>query len=103
MTYRTYPARLPVQTLEDIANLPDNLSVDGLHAGLDNTARATFAARAVEAYACRVGGDEVNVAVSDMLSDLMHFCDAVGLEFEDALRQADRHYGAEVRGERYES
>ena len=35
-------------------------------------------------------------AIEDMLADLMHFCDAKGLDFADRLDIACMHYDAEI-------
>lgn len=68
----------------------------------DNRRRASFAARAVLAYAERVGHDTLETAVSDMLSDLRHLCDRISsddgepLDFDVAC--TTRHYEAEIVG-----
>lgn len=37
-------------------------------------------------------------AITEILTDLMHLCDADGLDFEDRLRCARRHYEVEAEG-----
>ncbi len=63
----------------------------------DNTRRAGFALDAVVAYQ-RHGVDDEST-ISDLLCDLRHLCDALGLEFAAELARGEHHYEAEIRGE----
>lgn len=94
-----YPAKLPgVENFEDLSNLPD-LSITGEDPQVDNTARATFAAEALVVFGERTGAtDDLTTTVTDLLANLMHFCDAVGLEFDTEVGRAGYHYSAELRG-----
>lgn len=67
----------------------------------DNNRRATFALEGVVSYASitRCESEEVPTIITDMLCDLHHLCDFLGVEFEALLRTADVHYQAEIRGE----
>ena len=106
----TYPARfdhLDVHDMhvEDIpAPSPDDLACDWGNPQAcqnDNNQRAAFAGEAVKAYAKRTGmltGEDPETVVSDLLNDMRHLCDALGLDFE-ALAANDMHYHAELRGE----
>jgi len=43
--------------------------------------------------------NELNVALTDALTDIRHLCDRAGLDFADLDRNAYRHYSAEIHGE----
>jgi hypothetical protein len=64
----------------------------------DNTVRAGFALGALEAFTDRVGLDD-DSAVSDLLCDLRHLCDALGLDFDAEVARGTGHYNAEIRAE----
>lgn len=79
----------------------------------DNIARAKWAAEAIRAYAEQTGvyrGEVVLLAISDLMNDLRHLLDYIGLDEDDeatdgyspdleALAARDLHYRAEIRGE----
>jgi hypothetical protein len=71
----------------------------------DNGRRAGFAAAAVLAYARRIchlstANDEMpETVISDLLADLRHLSDALGLDYAESDVRGDRDYEAEVRGE----
>lgn len=68
----------------------------------DNTRRAGFALAALKAFAKRVGGfksEPTEQQIGDLLCDLHHLCDALGIDFASVLDDADFHYSAELRGE----
>lgn len=66
----------------------------------DNNARASFAALALVTYTDKVGDSgELGTQISDLLGDLMHLCDSLGVEFDSAVDTARMHYTAEIRGE----
>ena len=79
----------------------------------DNIARAQRAAEAVRAYAKQDGiyaGETVYLALGDLMNDLRHLLDFVGLEDGgvaadgyptdlELLASRDVHYQAEIRGE----
>jgi hypothetical protein len=50
---------------------------------------------ALYAYKDKVGGDWCDV-VHDLLSDLMHWCDGQGIDFEAKLNTARKNHAAEV-------
>lgn len=60
-----------------------------------NTDRALWAAIALEAFRKETGAD-LDDAVSDLLADLMHWCDRFGRKFETELRRALSHYDEET-------
>ncbi len=64
----------------------------------NNTRRAGWALSALLAFQDEVGRDDES-AVADLLCDLMHFCDAVGVTFAVELARGERHHDEEVRGE----
>ncbi len=68
----------------------------------DNTVRAGFALLAVEAFAERVGGidsEPIEQQISDLLGDMMHLCDALGLSLDELAGRGAYHYDPETRGE----
>ena len=100
----TYPAQSWVDNDDDdlVYNLPTVIDhITGDDAQEDNTVRAQFAALAVRAFADRVcpGGEEIETLIGDLLANLMHLCDAAGIDFDDRLRNGRRHYDAEVHDE----
>lgn len=60
-----------------------------------NNERAAKAAEKVKGYA-REKADDVEADVVDLLVDLRHYCDAVGLDFGRLNRTARHHHEAEV-------
>lgn len=64
----------------------------------DNSVRAARAMRAVDAYAsvCYGTDEEVVTALSDLLNDMRHLCDALGADYE-AMNEP-RHYSEEILG-----
>jgi hypothetical protein len=61
-----------------------------------NDARATWAGVALSAFLAETGCD-IGDAVTDLLSDLMHWCDRNGQEFRTGLDRARLHYEAETQ------
>jgi hypothetical protein len=107
-TAETYPADFheEIETTDDLP-MPDphdHLACDWGNPEAcadDNTLRAELAALAVRAYAERTGvlGEEPALAISDLLGDLMHLCDALGLDFQGLVDRGAYHYEPELRGE----
>ncbi len=64
----------------------------------NNTRRAGFAMHAVHAFLQRVRGDD-EAAIRDLLCDLMHLCDALGLDFDSEVEAGRVNYDTEVQGE----
>ncbi len=60
-----------------------------------NACRAQWAAVALAAFRRQTGADAED-ALSDLLADLMHWCDRSGLSFVDELRRALGHYEEEA-------
>lgn len=60
-----------------------------------NADRALWAAIALEAFRRETGADLAD-AVSDLLADLMHWCDRFGQNFERELQRALEHYAEEA-------
>jgi len=95
----TYLSQLPISDLADLADLPDlRIESAGDHSG-DNNARAAFAAAAITAYVARVGGEDIEISITDLLADLRHLCDSARVDFERAIDRSGRHHLAELRGE----
>lgn len=69
----------------------------------DNLRRAGFAANAVLAYVAQTFpggcGEDFETVIGDLLGDLMHLCDAVGVSFDALVEQGHSHYQPELRGE----
>ena len=61
-----------------------------------NAHRALGAATALAELRRLTGADEED-AVSDLLADLMHWCDRFGQEFPKELRRARYHYEEETK------
>lgn len=101
--------RLPVATAQELADLVSGqprrslLADDGANMREENDIRAGWAARALVAYAQHLGGaslsEEIEVAASDLLGDLRHLFDALGVEWDAAVASSDGHYRAEIFGE----
>lgn len=60
-----------------------------------NDERAEWAAAALRHFQCTTGTDFED-ALSDLLCDLMHWCDRNNFDFEAALCRAQGHYTAET-------
>jgi hypothetical protein len=60
-----------------------------------NDLRAHWAGSALRDFRENTGTD-LEDAVSDLLTDLMHWCDRHGQDFEHELRRACLHYEAET-------
>ena len=60
-----------------------------------NLRRARRAAAALAAYRRRTGADPQD-AISDLLTDLMHWCEQFGPAFPAELHRARSHYAAET-------
>lgn len=63
-----------------------------------NDERARWAASALRAFR-RATGADAEEALSDLLSDLMHWSDRNVFDFEAALDRARMHYEAETASE----
>jgi len=63
-----------------------------------NDDRADWAAAALSAFQAQTGSD-LGDAVSDLLCDLMHWCDRNGISFRKELERARWHYDAETSPE----
>lgn len=80
------------------------LRCDGTPEGskIDNDLRAAWAFLGLEAYVRRTFGtaedESFETLIPDLMSDLMHLCDAVHLDVEYALDKARRQYEEELDG-----
>ncbi|GAB20258.1 hypothetical protein GOEFS_109_00030 [Gordonia effusa NBRC 100432] len=107
MSSSDWPFRLTAQGSADagcreletlLAGIPPRITVEDQL--VDNGVRASFAAVALIPYAKRVGTYEqesVSTVMSDLLNDLRHLCDLVGLDWEQASEPG--HYDYEVMHE----
>jgi len=64
----------------------------------DNNIRAMWAAAALKEYVANTGEDEFEATISDLLGDLMHLCDALDVDFDEALRRGRNAYEPESEG-----
>lgn len=99
----THTARFPGITpdeanIEDLAALPlmEFRGSVGLENQHDNTVRASFAAVALVAYTQRRGSDVLETDLADLLADIRHLADALGINFRDALITSGVNYLAET-------
>ena len=60
-----------------------------------NDGRAEWAAAALRHFQCTTGS-EYDDGLSDLLGDLMHWCDRSGIDFDAELSRARMHYEAET-------
>lgn len=98
-TFKAQP--LSVENLEDLADaLPPGQIGITYDPQRDNNARASFAVAALVAYRNVVRGDEdIETVLSDLLGDLRHLADVVGVDFDEANDRGRYHYDAEVIGD----
>ena len=105
------PYRAPAdRSIEDVSGLnriPCEPPLDGSDPTQDNVTRASFAARAVLAYAVATGNGDLDTCISDMLGDLQHLLDVLSEwdegngvgTIESLVESGSVHYEAEIRGE----
>jgi hypothetical protein len=79
--------------MNNVQRLPPD--IDGM-----NDERADWAGEALAAFA-RVtrmdsAGEDAATILSDLLGDLLHWCDRHDLDFEEQLERARGHYAAET-------
>jgi len=63
-----------------------------------NDSRAAWAGQVIDLFALTTGTDKED-ALSDLLADLMHWCDRHQVSFDGELVRAREHYEAETLGE----
>ena len=88
-------------TMDDLRELPDRSirSVHGVDMQNDNDARATWAAQTLVAYTALVGDSgELETQIVDVLADLRHLCDALGLDYAAADETAATRHSEEIHG-----
>lgn len=98
--------RLPVECAQELADLVADVprgSLTMVDPQADNDVRARWGARALVGYATHLGGaslgSELETAATDMLADVRHLFDALGMDWQAALSTVDRNYRAEILGE----
>lgn len=106
----TYPAHSdnPPETFDRLRAIVNNMTGELTHSSApadirhDNTVRAGHASVALLAFADETmsGGDgeTVETGIVDLIGDLLHLCDYLGLDFAECEEQARRHYGPELHG-----
>ena len=60
-------------------------------------ARRARAEAAIDTHCQRIGVGAYDEALIDLLTDLMHWSDGIGLDFQNALDHAHFHFDAEVQ------
>lgn len=69
---------------------------------IDNGRRACLAALALRPYGEKVckdpGEEEVHTLMTDLVADLRHLADAMGIDFEDVYARACAHYHLDLTG-----
>lgn len=90
-------------TAESVADLPTRGSSELTYTDhvKDNAIRASYGSEAVRAYGATTHmlDEEPETAISDLVGDLRHLCDSLGLDFDELADNGTSHYEAEIRGE----
>lgn len=105
-TVQALPVLRTVESIEDLAKAAAQRGQTPRSYEIEDPAEAN-AVRALNVvdvladYMRLVGdaGEDLNIGVVDLLGDLHHLTDAVGVDWDKALDDSDRHYRAEVAGE----
>jgi len=61
-----------------------------------NDERAAWAQHCVIEFIGQTGVDDLDCAVGDLLADIMHLCDRIGVKFDEQLSNAKDHYAEEI-------
>lgn len=94
-------ARIEAEAVDDLPLTDPDEHIDyDLDPSTVNNVRARFAAEGLLAYATRTGinGEEPATALKDLLGDLRHLCDALGLDFAAIDDSAYSAYQEELGG-----
>lgn len=94
-----YPANLPMKNLEDLACAAGQYEFSNLGVSDPteaNNNRARWAAHSVHAYAKHMSSEDVEMAISDLIGDVIHLCDAAGLDFDDIVHTGYRNHDEEL-------
>ncbi|WP_454231348.1 DUF4262 domain-containing protein [Mycolicibacterium fortuitum] len=97
--------RLPIENFEELQELlgaeQGKAHDTDQGAQCDNNNRARRGALALLSYVdeCGPGGDELATLVADMLADIQHLCDAIDVDWHEAIAKAESTYRAEIFGE----
>lgn len=103
-------ARMMISSVGELADLleeappPTKLDLSDEPDGIrrDNNTRARWGGQALVAYARQLRSPlpetEVETAVSDLVGDLRHLFDALGLDWDDAVGRAERYHQDEITG-----
>lgn len=87
------------EALADLRSLQWPVMADDQSAQIANTAHAGMALQALASYAEEAGSDQGSL-LSDFLADVMHLCDALGVDFGAQVTQGRRHYDDEIHDRR---
>lgn len=83
---------------DDLEDLPEPPRVDDGDFQAANDRRAWRGVQTLVAYAGMAGQDEFESTFGDMVSDLQHACDALGIEWDAVTDRGDRYYSDEIGG-----
>ena len=68
----------------------------------DNRRRAAKAAMVLrDYYEEHYRGEEAETVIGDFLADLLHLCDALGVDFDERCAAGARHYCCELTGQEF--
>lgn len=105
-----YPASwIAARSIRDLAGHFTRTTTESLSCGVtsqdiqrDNAIRAARGAHALMAYGAYLDDATIDeglqFSVSDLLGDLRHLCDAVGVDWDRAVERSGRDHFSEVRG-----
>ncbi|MFZ2238393.1 MAG: hypothetical protein WAV90_02475 [Gordonia amarae] len=98
MNYQT--PRTGVRNLGDLRRFSQNRQVtwDAGHPQRNNTKAAARAAHYLAPYVDSESGGEIDSGFRDLLNDLRHLADALGLDFDTESASAQRSYRDEIAG-----
>lgn len=71
---------------------------------MDNYQRAQSALKAIQTFSAETGleGEELDIPMTDLLCNLQHLAEAQGVDFQECLDRANRHYVNEIESECHE-
>ncbi|OBG21620.1 hypothetical protein A5768_26325 [Mycolicibacterium fortuitum] len=97
--------RLPVENIEELQALlgAEQGQLHDADRGVqfDNNNRSRRGAHALLCYVAArgSGGDDMATLVADMQADIQHLCDAIDVDWHEAIDKAESTYRAEIFGE----
>jgi hypothetical protein len=94
------PEKLRATVLENLTIAIDE-PIEDIIAIVSNLERANIAGEAVGLLVTKTGisGEDSETQVSDLLANLMHYCDVNDVDFQSALARGADNYQSELEGE----